>query len=51
VYKSINKAVKRSCNTLSNVTKAVPATDEYAVLIGFVDTPGPRSMSMTVKPV
>lgn len=36
---------------LSNVTNAVPATDEYAVLICLVDTPGPRSTSKTVKPV
>lgn len=37
--------------TLSKVMYAVPATDEYAVLTAFVDTPGPRSMRRTVKPV
>lgn len=37
--------------TLSKVMYAVPATDEYAVLIALVDTPGPRSMRRTVKPV
>ena len=37
--------------TLSNVTYAVPAAAEYAVLIAFVDTPGPRGINITVKPV
>lgn len=37
--------------TLSKVMYAVPATDEYAVLTAFVDTPGPRSMRRTVNPV
>ena len=50
VSHSINK-LTRLWNTLSNITNAVPATDEYAVLIGFVDTPEPRSMRITVKPV
>ena len=36
--------------TLSNVTNAVPAEDEYAVLICRVSTPSPRSTRMTVKP-
>lgn len=37
--------------TLSKVTNAVPATDEYAVLMGLVETPSPRSINMTVNPV
>jgi hypothetical protein len=37
--------------TLSNVTYAVPAAAEYAVLIGFVEIPGPRGINITVKPV
>lgn len=37
--------------TLSKVTNAVPAAEEYAVLIGLVETPGPRGINMTVKPV
>lgn len=36
--------------TWSNVTYAVPAEDEYDVLIAFVETPSPRSTRMTVKP-
>ena len=36
--------------TLSNVTNAEPAVAEYEVLMGFVSTPSPRSMSITVKP-
>ena len=36
--------------TLSNVTYAVPAVAEYAVLMGFVSTPSPRSTRMTVNP-
>ncbi len=36
--------------TRSNVTYAVPAEDEYDVLIAFVETPSPRSTRMTVKP-
>lgn len=37
--------------TLSKVTYAVPAADEYAVLMGLVETPGPRGINITVKPV
>lgn len=36
---------------MSNVTYAVPAAAEYAVLIGFVEIPGPRGINITVKPV
>lgn len=37
--------------TLSKVTYAVPAAAEYAVLMGLVETPGPRGINITVKPV
>jgi len=37
--------------TLSKVTYAVPATEEYAVLICLVSTPGPLSTRITVNPV
>ena len=36
--------------TLSKVTYAVPAADEYEVLTGLVSTPSPRSTRMTVNP-
>lgn len=36
--------------TLSKITYAVPAEAEYDVLIGLVDTPSPRSISITVRP-
>ena len=36
--------------TLSNVTNAVPAVAEYAVLIGLVESPSQRGTKMTVYP-
>ena len=33
----------------SNVTYAVPAAGEYDVLMGFVSTPSPRSMSIKLS--
>ena len=36
--------------TLSNVTYAVPAVEEYEVLMGLVSTPSPRSMRKTENP-
>ena len=36
--------------TLSNVTNAVPAEAEYAVLIGLVESPSQRGTRMTVYP-
>lgn len=47
----ICRAFNEWMHTLSNVTNAVPATDEYAVLICFVSTPGPLGMRITVNPV
>lgn len=36
--------------TLSKVMYAVPAVEEYEVLIAFVSTPSPRSTRIAVNP-
>jgi hypothetical protein len=45
------KVLAIGTRTLLKVTNAVPAAAEYEVLIGLVETSGPRGINMTVKPI
>lgn len=47
---SLPSVFDNGTRTLSNVTNAVPAVAEYAVLIGLVESPSERGTKMTVYP-
>lgn len=47
---SLPRVFDSGTRTLSNVTNAVPAVAEYAVLIGLVESPSQRGTKMTVYP-
>lgn len=49
-FPSLPSVFETGTRTLSNVTNAVPAAEEYAVLIGLVDNPSQRGTRMTVYP-